>query len=111
MSNNDYATYILDLLEPLGGIRSRRMFGGHGIYQYDWFFAIIANDTLFFKVNDNTVSAFKEHDSKPFTYTGKGKEVSLNYWAVPVDIMENSEQLDKWVATAVGVAKQAKKKS
>lgn len=109
MSNNNYVTYILDLLEPLGGIRSRKMFGGHGIYQYDHFFAIIADDTLYFKVNKNTVNKYKELDSKPFTYRGKGKEVSLNYWAVPLDIMENRDELEKWVAAAVHVAKQAKK--
>ena len=35
--STEYADYLHDLLQPLGKIRLRRMFGGYGIYADDLF--------------------------------------------------------------------------
>lgn len=37
-----------------GEIRSRRMFGGHGIYRDDLMFAIVADDVLYLKAEDKS---------------------------------------------------------
>ena len=49
MIYNNYTSYILDLLLPLGGIKVRRMFGGFGIYKNGIFLALIANNILYLK--------------------------------------------------------------
>lgn len=108
--NNNYASYILDLLEPLGNIRSRKMFGGFGIYKNDIFFALIIDDTVYFKVDDGNRSKYEFCDSKPFSYEGKnGKMISMSYWEVPIDILENSSKLTQWVEEAIKAAIKAKK--
>jgi TfoX/Sxy family transcriptional regulator of competence genes/predicted nucleotidyltransferase len=108
--NNNYTEYIIALLEPLGHIKARKMFGGFGIYQGDIFFALIANDTLYFKVDDNSRPLYESYSSKPFFYEGKdGKRVTMSYWEVPVDIFENSPKLAQWVEQAVNAATQSKK--
>jgi DNA transformation protein len=40
------------------GIRGRSMFGGVGIYARDLFFALLADDTLYLKVDDTTRPSF-----------------------------------------------------
>ena len=110
MKNNHYASYILDLLEPLGNIKARKMFGGFGIYKDGVFFALIADNILYFKVDNNNRSLYESMGSKPFSYEGKNKKiVTMSYWEVPVDILENSTKLAQWVQQAVKAASLAKK--
>ena len=110
MNHNQYVDYILDLLLPLGNIKVRKMFGGYGIYQGGIFFAIISDNILYFKVGDNNRSLYEKHDSKPFSYEGKhGKIITMSYWEVPIDVLENPTQLALWVRDAVNAASSAKK--
>lgn len=112
MKNNDYAYYVLDLLEPLGNIKSRKMFGGFGIYKSDIFFALIIDNILYFKVDESNRSQYESLDSKPFSYEGKnGKMISMSYWEVPIDILENNSKLTQWVELAVKAAIKSKKLS
>ena len=37
MAQDDLRDHCLELLAPLGRVRSRRMFGGHGLYVDDLF--------------------------------------------------------------------------
>ncbi|MBS1988240.1 TfoX/Sxy family protein [Candidatus Dependentiae bacterium] len=110
MAVNGYANYILDLLLPLGNMRARKMFGGFGIYKNGIFFALIINNILYFKVDAANQSDYESFDSKPFTYTNKNdKLVSMSYWEVPIDILENQNKLEQWVEKAVQAAQRAKK--
>ena len=110
MKNNRYVDYVLDILAPLGSIKARAMFGGHGIYKDGIFFALIADDVLYFKVDDHNRLAYQEHGSKPFTYEGKnGKAVTMSYWEVPVDVLEDYNKLEEWVAEALATARRSKK--
>ena len=108
-STNDYLNYCLEILAPHGTITFRRMFGGFGLYRDGLFFAIIADDTLFFKVDDTTRTTFTDYDSEPFTYDKKGKSYNLNYYEVPVDVLENETLLEEFVEAACAVAERAKK--
>ncbi len=112
MLKNGFAEYVLDVLSPLGNIKSRKMFGGVGFYKDGIFFALIADEILYFKVDDVTRSDYEAYDSKPFSYEGKNKKtVVMSYWEVPVDILENQDKLAAWVHQAVKAAKRAKNKS
>ena len=59
MASNPLVEHCTELLSPLGAVRSRRMFGGFGIYVDELFIAIIAFDRLFLKVNDETRPRFE----------------------------------------------------
>lgn len=48
-----YRDYVLEQLAGLGPIRARKMFGGVGIYLHGLFFALIADEVLYFKVDDS----------------------------------------------------------
>jgi DNA transformation protein len=102
--SEEYIEYILDQLDDMGEINVIRMFGGAGLYLDGIFFAIVADDTLYFKVDDS---------NKPdYLAAGMQKFHTLRYYEVPPDVLEDSETVKEWAERAVAVAirKQEEKK-
>ena len=64
--SDSFVTFVLEQLAGVREISSRRMFGGVGLYSAEWFFAVLDNDTLFFKVDDASVGAYKKRRMRPF---------------------------------------------
>lgn len=112
MNHTSFVYYVLDMLAPLGNVKAKKMFGGYGIYNNAIFFALIADDVLYFKVAENNYSMYESYGSKPFSYERENKTVALkSYWQVPVDILENQEKCVAWARLAVKVASQGKKRA
>ena len=53
-----YRAFVLEQLEPLAPIQAKAMFGGVGIYGGGFFFALMDNDRLYFKVDERTRGDF-----------------------------------------------------
>ncbi|HET7599528.1 MAG TPA: TfoX/Sxy family protein [Gemmatimonadales bacterium] len=103
-----FRAFVLEqLARTTAGVRDRRMFGGVGIYAGDLFFALVANDTLYFKVDDLTRAQFVERGMEPFRPFGEGGEV-MQYYTVPEDLLEEPEALRPWVDAAIAVARRAR---
>ena len=83
------------------------MFGGVGIYAAELFFALLDDDTLYFKVDDGTRPQFEDRGMAPFRPYGEDGEV-MGYYEVPADVLEDPEELRAWVEAALGVARRAK---
>ena len=52
--SDGFLEFVLDQLQDLPGVRSRRMFGAHGLYQKDVFFVIVDSGKLYFRTDDET---------------------------------------------------------
>jgi DNA transformation protein len=83
------------------------MFGGVGIYSSDLFFALIDDDTVYFKVDDTTRVDFEARGMGPFRPGGPDGEI-MQYYAVPEDVLEDPEILRPWVDRALAVARRKK---
>jgi hypothetical protein len=57
--SNEYLQFVQDQLAGLGEITVKRMFGGAGLYLDGTFFAIVADDVLYFKVDDSNRPALR----------------------------------------------------
>jgi DNA transformation protein and related proteins len=86
------------------------MFGGVGIYAGELFFALIADDTLYFKVDDSNRSDFEERGMNPFRPYGEGGE-TMQYYQVPENLLEDPDELGLWAEKAIDVARRAKKRT
>ncbi len=107
-NKKQFLDYVLSYLESHGPIRSRAMFGGYGIYFGDVMFGLIAENILYFRVDDQNRLDYLAHDSKPFVYSAGPKTVSLPYFELPEEILNNSEELDLWIKKSVDAAKRNK---
>ena len=105
--SSDYVDFVLDALADWHTVTGRRMFGGYGLFRQGVMFALIIDETLYFKVDGSTRPAFEQAGSTTFVYYAKGKLVALSYWQVPPDLFEDSEQLGQWAQKAWQVALRA----
>ncbi len=111
--NRDFAEFVLDQLGGGPSLRAKRMFGGFGIYDEDLFFGIIADNDLYFKVDDQSRSDFVSAGSEPFSYANKksGRTVVMSYWRVPANVLEDPAELVVWADRAREVARCGQNKS
>lgn len=102
--------HVLELFSGVHTLRSRRMFGGAGIYSGGQMFALLSADgALFMKADDATKPAFEEAGSSPFHYavTGRDRPVTMNYWRLPEAAFEDPELAMEWAHKALDAAKRA----
>ena len=103
--SSDFVDYIKELMAPMGEVRSKRMFGGYGIYINDLFCAIISDDCLYFKVDDDNQAQFTAAGSTPFTYEKKGGETqSLRYYRAPDEALDNPSEMARWASLGMAAA-------
>ena len=102
MSSSAFADYVIELLSPLGHVVSRRMFGGHGIYQDGLMFALVTGDVLYFKTDLETRARFVAAGSQPFSYENKRRGlVETSYWQAPDEAMESPALMLPWGRLAI----------
>ncbi len=98
MSTDSFRDFVLEQLAALDGLRCKRMFGGYGLYCGAVFFGIVSNGRLYFKTHVDTLPEYLAHHAEIFAPSEK--QVLKNYREVPVDILEEAEQLTTWAGKA-----------
>lgn len=107
--SSPFIMYVLDSMNHIDGIEHKSMFGGYGIYKDGNIFSIIADDQIFFKVDESNKQDFLDYESKPFIYEkGDHKKTTMSYYELPLDILEDPDQLSIWIDKAVEVSKKSK---
>ena len=102
---NEYVEHLLELLRPFGPVVARAMFGGHGLYRDGVFFAIVAYDTLYLKVDEQTAPDFEALGLGPFVYESKlGERIVMSYREAPPAALEDPAVMAEWARKAYGVA-------
>ena len=93
---DEFARYCVELLGSLGPTRSRRMFGGHGIFHEGRMIAIVLKDTLYLKSDAESAEHFDKQNLPPFTYERNGKTMPMSYRQAPADLFEDREEAALW---------------
>jgi DNA transformation protein len=101
------ADRLAELFGGLGPIRTRQMFGGLGVYVGDAMFALVANDTLFMKTDTPLAADYAAAGSSPFTYTGKGRPVTMSFWRLPDDAHDDPDLALDWGRRSLAAAQEA----
>ena len=109
--SDSYLTFVLEQLDGVRGIVTKRMFGGIGVYSGDTFFAVIDNDTLFFKVDAVLARQYQERGMPPFQPVPgpMPPKPMTGYYQVPPDVLEDADELAKWAKQSISAAARKKK--
>jgi DNA transformation protein len=106
--SESYREFVLEQLGRVTPVTGKSMFGGVGIYAQGLFFASIAEERLYFKVDDATRADFECRGMEPFRPFGE--DSAMGYYEVPADVVEDVAQLESWMRKAIDIAAKAKRR-
>src|ERR1700739_4899692 len=108
--SSDYLSYVLEQLAGLPGVSARRMFGGVGLYCDELFFGLIDNDVVYLRVNDHNRADYTARGMQPFRPYADRPELSMSYYEIPAEVLEDPAQLVQWAQRSVEAALAAAKR-
>ena len=113
VASDSFAEFLREQLAPLGRMTLRRMFGKTGVFCDGVMFAMVTDDTLYFRVDDHNQAAFQEARSfPPLSYRKQGATIDLAFWRAPERLFDEPDELVTWARVALAAARrvEAKKK-
>jgi len=105
--STQFADHIVGLLQEIGPVEAKSMFGGHGIFLDGLMFGLVTDQELYLKVDDENRSEFKKRDLGPFVYEGKNRPITLSYNLAPPEAIDNAGLLAEWGRSAYAAAERA----
>ncbi|HJX26715.1 MAG TPA: TfoX/Sxy family protein [Thermoanaerobaculia bacterium] len=101
---------IRDLFQDLGPVRTRRMFGGQGIYLHDRMFALEIGGEVYLKADAETRPRFEAEGSRAFSYRDRnGRIATMSYWLMPSTAADDPAEAALWGRLAVKAAARAER--
>jgi DNA transformation protein len=105
VASETFAEFLREQLAPLGRITMRRMFGKTGVFCDGVMFAMVTQNTLYFRVDEQNRATFKEAESfPPLNYEKKGDTIDLAFWR-PERLFDEPDELVVWARAALAAAR------
>ena len=105
VASASFAEFLRDALSPLGHLSMRRMFGKTGVFCDGLMFAMVADNTLYFRVDDANRDALAEAAAEPpLSYVKGGESIDLAFWRAPDRLFDDPDELIAWSRHALGAA-------
>ena len=102
-SKNEFLQYVLDIFNPLGKLHTKTLFGGNAILKNNITFAMVFDGSIYLKTNKDTVKKYLDLNSKPLSYKKNNKKINLRYYEIPVEIIDDEDQLIDWAIEATEI--------
>jgi DNA transformation protein len=109
MAQSSYVQHVLELFEPLGPVRARAMMGGHIVFCGALPVALLYDERLYLKVDEESKGSFQEAAGEPFTYELRGRVVEMSYWSPPDDALDAPEAMLPWARRALEASLRARR--
>jgi DNA transformation protein and related proteins len=109
MAEDGFFDFVRELFAGLGAVTIKRMFGGAGVYAEGKMFALLADETIYLKVDDALKAQLAAEGSGPFVWVPdngpkKGEAIEMGYWRLPEAALDEPDEAVKWARAAVQVA-------
>lgn len=101
---SEFVEFVKEIFQAFGLVTARKMFSGYGIYYDSMMFGLIADETLYLKVDKTTVPLFEAKDLTPFSYNKQDKVVKMSYYLAPAEIYDDPAEAIKWAKFALEAA-------
>src|SRR5437588_5895678 len=106
VASDSFAEFLREQLAPLGRIAMRRMFGKTGVFCDGFMLGMVRDNTLYFRVDDDNRTAFKEAESfPPLNYEKKGGTIDLAFWRAPERLFDEPDEFVAWARSALAAAR------
>ena len=98
------AEAVIRRLETRGPVRTRAMFGGHGVWCVGRFVAVVFAGSLYLKADAATRPLFEAAGCPAFR-PFEGRPSSMSFYRLPAEATAGSDALDVWLERAVSAAR------
>jgi DNA transformation protein and related proteins len=106
VASDSFAEFLSEQLAPLGRITMRRMFGKTGVFCDGFMLGMVADNTLYFRVDEHNRAAFEEAASfPPLNYRKKGSTIDLSFWRAPERLFDEPDEFVSWARIALAAAR------
>jgi DNA transformation protein and related proteins len=106
VASDSFADVLREQLAPLGHVTLRRMFGKTGVFCDGLMLAMVRDDALYFRVDDDNRALFKEAEAfPPLNYEKGGGSIDLAFWRVPERLFDEPDEFLAWARAALGAAR------
>ncbi len=102
-----FVTYVVDLLQVIGPVKAKRMFGGYGLFLNGLMFALIKDGALYLKADTETQGHFLQRGLVAFTYIRQNKPCQLCYYQAPEETLDDPDEMFSWATKAYACAVEA----
>lgn len=104
-ASDSFVDFLFELLSPLGRITARRMFGKSGLFCDGVMFGMVAEGTLYLRVDEMNRETFREAETfPPLNYKKGGTTIDLAFWRVPDRLFDEPDELLVWARAALEAA-------
>ena len=105
MSNSkDFIAHVVELIRPAAA-SAKPMFGGPGIYIDQRIVALVVDDTLYIKTDDQTRPRFTDAGRPPFAYAAHdGAMHQTRYYPGPDEALDSPLALADWIRLGADAA-------
>ena len=103
--SDSFIAFVLEQLEPIGPIATKRMFGGAGLYARDRILGLVMEDVLYLKGNAETRAERHAAGARPFQPPHRPRRKGQSqYDSVPAAILEDADALIAWAKQSIAIA-------
>src|SRR5258706_11186987 len=96
-TRHDFVDHVVETMRDFGPVTPKAMFGGWGLYHEGLFFALIAEDVLYLKVDDDNREPFESAGLPAFVYVTKdGDRMAMSYRQAPPQTLESPAAMTAW---------------
>lgn len=106
VASDSHGEFLREQLAPLGRVTLRRMFGKTGVFCDGLMFGMVADDTLYLRVDGHNRAVFKEAEAfAPLAYAKQGRSIDLSFWRVPERLFDEPDEFVTWARAALAAAR------
>ena len=92
------ANLLLERLNQISGLTSKKMFGGFGIFHEGKMFALVnSQGEVYLKTDESIHAKFEEADSK--------QHARMPYFSLPERVLDNIDDLISWSKESIEISK------
>lgn len=98
------ASYVAEQLAPLGRLSSRAIFGGVGVFIDDRLLAIVMGEKLYLHTDKSNLDDYVARGMPQFKPYPNAFDLTTDHHEVPLDVVNDAEQLRVWGERALNAA-------
>jgi len=106
-ASKEYLEFLTEQLAPLGKLTARAMMGGHCLYLDGVVFALVADNTLYLKVDAESRPRFEARCLEAFR-PFPDQETVMSYHLAPPEFFDNQDAALEWGRLALDASLRAR---